>query len=31
MTQAESTEQLISRIIDNGQVSFQQVLVIVLC
>jgi AAHS family 4-hydroxybenzoate transporter-like MFS transporter len=31
MTKAESTEQLISRIIDNGQVSFQQVLVIVLC
>lgn len=31
MTQAESTEQIISRIIDNGQVSFQQVLVIVLC
>ncbi|MFT5135475.1 MAG: AAHS family 4-hydroxybenzoate transporter-like MFS transporter [Arenicella sp.] len=31
MTKAESTEQLISRIIDNGQVSFQQVLVIFLC
>lgn len=31
MTQAESTEQLVSRIIDNGQVSFQQVLVIALC
>jgi len=31
MNQAESTEQLVSRIIDNGQVSFQQVLVIVLC
>lgn len=30
MTQ-ETSEQLVSRIIDNGQVSFQQVLVIVLC
>ena len=31
MTQTESTEQLITRIIDNGQVSFQQILVISLC
>ena len=31
MNQAENTEQLISRIIDNGQVSFQQCLVIALC
>ncbi len=31
MNQTESTEQIVSRIIDNGQVSFQQVLVIALC
>jgi len=31
MNKAESTEQLVSRIIDNGQVSFQQILVILLC
>lgn len=31
MKQTENTEQLISRIIDNGQVSFQQCLVITLC